>query len=167
MGTFAFLLLAALLIGSALTVILHPNPVKSAMALVATLFLLAIVFVLLGAHMIAVLQIIVYTGAIMVLFLFVIMLLNLGDEEAATEWRRRVVLRGLAGTVGGIVALQLVRLIAGAPLGRMVDAPEGYGGAVLVARSLFTDYVLPFELTGLLLLVAVIGPVVLAQRGGR
>ena len=164
MGTFAFLLLASLLIGSALVVILHPNPVKSAMALVATLFLLAIVFVLLGAHMIAVLQIIVYTGAIMVLFLFVIMLLNLGDEEAAIAWRR-LVLRGLAGTVGGVVALQLVRLVAGAPLGRMAEAPEGYGGAIMVARSLFTDYVLPFELTGLLLLVAVIGPVVLAQRG--
>ncbi len=166
MGTFAFLVLAALLIGSALAVVLHPNPVKSAMALVATLFLLAIVFVLLGAHMIAVLQIIVYTGAIMVLFLFVIMLLNLGDEEVPTEWPR-VVLRGLAGMAGALMALQLVRLVAGAPLGRMVDAPEGYGGALMVARSLFTDYVLPFELTGLLLLVAVIGPVVLAQRRGR
>lgn len=166
MGTFAFLLLAALLIGSALTVVLHPNPVKSAMALVATLFLLAIVFVLLEAHMIAALQIIVYAGAIMVLFLFVIMLLNLGAEEAPTAWSRRV-LQALAWTAGGVVALQLIGLVAGAPLGRMADAPAGYGGAIMVARSLFTDYVLPFELTGLLLLVAVIGPVVLAQRGRR
>jgi NADH-quinone oxidoreductase subunit J len=165
MATLAFLVLAALLVGSALAVVLHPNPVKSAMALVVTLFLLAVVFVLLEAHMIAALQIIVYAGAIMVLFLFVIMLLNLGDEEQRARPRRRVVVHGVAWAAGALLAVVLVRLVAGAPLGRPAPAPEGYGSAALVARSLFTDYVLPFELAGLLLLVAVIGPVVLAKRG--
>ena len=85
MGPLTFAALAAGLVASALTVVLHPNPVKSAMALVATLFLLAVVFVFLGAHMIAALQVIVYAGAIMVLFLFVIMLLNLGGDASLRE----------------------------------------------------------------------------------
>jgi NADH-quinone oxidoreductase subunit J len=166
MGTLAFLALAALVIGSALAVVLHPNPVKSAMALVLTLFLLAVLFVLLEAHMIAALQIIVYAGAIMVLFLFVIMLLNLGDEALLAQRRRHLVQRAVAWTLGGLLTVLLVGLVTGGSGGRVAEAPEGYGGAITVARSLFTDYVLPFELAGLLL-VAVIGPVVLAQRGGR
>src|SRR5437867_1850821 len=99
MGALAFVVLALLLIGSALTVVLHRNPVKSAMALVVTLFLLAVVFVLLGAHMIAALQVIVYAGAIMVLFLFVIMLLNLqtDDPERGVHRTGLRVLAWLAG----------------------------------------------------------------------
>src|SRR5260221_6276887 len=102
MGPLTFAILAIALIASALTVVVHPNPVKCAMALVATLFLLAVVFVFLGAHMLAALQIIVYAGAIMVLFLFVIMLLNLTDDAAATRHQGRVLFR-LGAWIGGAI----------------------------------------------------------------
>ena len=164
MGPLTFAALAAGLVASALTVVLHPNPVKSAMALVATLFLLAVVFVFLGAHMIAALQVIVYAGAIMVLFLFVIMLLNLQDEAGETRGGSRVALRVGAWLGGSVLAAELVVLFLRLPLAPPSAAPEGYGGAAAVARSLFTDYLFPFELTSILLLVAVVGAVVLAQR---
>jgi NADH-quinone oxidoreductase subunit J len=164
MGPITFAALAVGLLVAALTVVLHPSPVKSAMALVVTLFLLAIVFVFLEAHMIAALQVIVYAGAIMVLFLFVIMLLNLQDNTAETRRSRRVALRAGAWLGGGALAAELVALFMRAPSASPGTAPEGYGGATAVARSLFTDYLLPFELTSILLLVAVVGAVVLAQR---
>lgn len=164
MGPLTFAALAAGLVASALTVVLHPNPVKSALALVVTLFLLAVVFVFLEAHMIAALQVIVYAGAIMVLFLFVIMLLNLQDDAAETRGSDRIALRAGAWLGGGVLAGELVALFLRLPLAAPSAAPEGYGGAAVVARSLFTDYLLPFELTSILLLIAVVGAVVLAQR---
>jgi NADH-quinone oxidoreductase subunit J len=153
-------------VASALTVVLHPNPVKSALALIVTLFMLAVIFVLLEAHMIAALQIIVYAGAIMVLFLFVIMLLNLQNEDP-DRGRRRLVLRGLAWAGGLVLAIELALLVHGAPVGTPGETPAGYGGAEAVAKSLFTDFLLPFELTSILLLVAVVGAVVLAQKQRR
>ena len=167
MGTVAFAVLAFLVLASALTVVLHPNPVKSALALVLTLFLLAVTFVLLEAHMIAALQVLVYAGAIMVLFLFVIMLLNLQTEDPEAGGPARTGLR-VAAWVGGVaLAAQLVRLALGR--GAVAPAPTspGFGGAEAVARSLYTDFLFPFELTSLLLLVAVIGAVILAQRRVR
>jgi NADH-quinone oxidoreductase subunit J len=166
MGAILFLVLAVLTVVAALTVILHPNPVKSALSLVVTLFLLAVVFVLLEAHMIAALQIIVYAGAIMVLFLFVIMLLNLQIDDP-DRGRRRLALRALAWAGGLLLAIELAFLVRGAPVGTPGEAPAGYGGAEAVAKSLFADFLLPFELTSILLLVAVVGAVVLAQRQRR
>jgi NADH-quinone oxidoreductase subunit J len=166
MGSALFLVLAVSTVIAALTVVLHPNPVKCALALVVTLFLLAVVFVLLEAHMIAALQIIVYAGAIMVLFLFVIMLLNLQSDDPE-RGRPRFALRALAWAGGGILAVELALLTRGAPVGTPGAAPAGYGGAQAVAKSLFTDFLLPFELTSILLLVAVVGAVVLAQKQRR
>ena len=166
MGAALFLLIAVLTVVAALTVVLHPNPVKSALALIVTLFLLAVIFVLLEAHMIAALQIIVYAGAIMVLFLFVIMLLNLQSDDPE-RGRRRFVLRGLAWAGGALLAIELALLTRGANVGTAGAAPAGYGGALAVAQSLFTDFLLPFELTSILLLVAVVGAVVLAQKQRR
>ncbi len=167
MGAILFLLLAVGTIVAALGVVLHPNPVKSALFLVVTLFLLAVVFVLLEAHMLAALQIIVYAGAIMVLFLFVIMLLNLQNEDP-DRGHRRVTLRVLAWIGGGMLAVELALLVRGAPVGAPSGAaPAGYGGATAVAKSLFTDFLFPFELTSILLLVAVVGAVVLAQKQRR
>ena len=162
MGPFTFFLLATALVVSALAVILHPNPVKSAMALVVTLFLLAVVFVFLEAHMIAALQVIVYAGAIMVLFLFVIMLLNLQQDGAVTFAPGGIVAG--AAVAGVVMAIELARLMLRVPFPAVTSAPQGYGGAQGVARSLFTDFILPFEITSILLLVAVVGAVVLAQR---
>ena len=171
MGPLTFAVLAILLVGSALTVVLHPNPVKSAMALVATLFLLAVVFVFLEAHMIAALQVIVYAGAIMVLFLFVIMLLNLGragpsDRKGWLAWAVAVVLGAgllvplarLARAGGGPpAAIQL-------PEGAMAQLQQQQGMVGAVARPLFETYLVPFEITSLLLLAAIVGAVVLAKR---
>jgi NADH-quinone oxidoreductase subunit J len=116
--------------------------------------------------MIAALQVIVYAGAIMVLFLFVIMLLNLQDEALDLEARRAggAGLRLAAWLGGAVLAAELAWLFLHVTLPPVAEAPPGYGGAVAVARSLFTDSALPFELTSILLLVAVIGAVMLGQR---
>jgi len=156
-----FLLLAVLTVASALVIVIHRNPVYSALGLVSTLFLLALLFIGLEAHMVAVLQIIVYAGAIVVLFLFVIMLLNLQVEE------REMVSRPLIGAavVGGLGLGVLVLVgIALTPLAPPVPVQPGYGGTLTLAERLFTTYLLPFELTSLLLLVAIVGAVVVGKR---
>ena len=156
-----FLLLAVLTVASALVIVIHRNPVYSALGLVSTLFLLALLFIGLEAHMVAVLQIIVYAGAIVVLFLFVIMLLNLQVEE------REMVSRPLIGAavVGGLGLGGLVLFgIARTPLAAPVPVQPGFGGTQLLAERLFTAYLLPFELTSLLLLVAIVGAVVVGKR---
>ena len=164
MGPATFIVLAIALIASAVTVVVHPSPVKSAMALVVTLFLLAVVFLFLDAQMIAALQVIVYAGAIMVLFLFVIMLLNLSNDGEEAPDRGRTLFRLGAWICGGILAGELATLVLRVPFPAVAAAPEGYGGAESVATSLFTEFLFPFELTSILLLVAVVGAVVLAQR---
>ena len=156
-----FLLLAVLTVASELVIVIHRNPVYSALGLVSTLFLLALLFIGLEAHMVAVLQIIVYAGAIVVLFLFVIMLLNLQVEE------REMVSRPLIGAavVGGLGLGVLVLVgIALTPLAAPVPVHGGYGGTEPLAERLFTAYLLPFELTSLLLLVAIVGAVVVGKR---
>jgi NADH-quinone oxidoreductase subunit J len=156
-----FLVLAALTVASALTVIIHRNPIYSALGLVSTLFLLAVLFLGLDAQMVAVLQIIVYAGAIVVLFLFVIMLLNLQVEErssAAPPLIGAATLGGLA--IGGLVILAIVRTQFSAP----VPVHAGFGGTEALAERLFTVYLLPFELTSLLLLVAIVGAVVVGRK---
>ena len=155
-----FYMLGGLLVIASLMVVFLSSVVHSAMALVAALFLIAILFLTLHALMVGVLQVLVYAGAIMVLFLFVIMLLN----PAAVEPRRRF------GWGFGIVASLL---LAGALVAVMtngeapldpVAATELFGSPETLAKSLFTDFVLPFEIASVLLLVAIIGAVVLAKR---
>ena len=156
-----FLVLGALTVASALTVIIHRNPIYSALGLVSTLFLLAVLFLGLDAQMVAVLQIIVYAGAIVVLFLFVIMLLNLQVEERSSSAPPLIgaaVLGGLA--MGGLVILAIVRT----PLGPPVPVHAGFGGTEALSERLFTVYMLPFELTSLLLLVAIVGAVVVGRK---
>ncbi len=168
MGPLTFAVLALGLVVSAVTVVAHPNPVKCAMALVVTLFLLAVVFIFLDAHMLAALQVIVYAGAIMVLFLFVIMLLNLSDDVAGAATARgqeRSALVRLAAWVGGaILAGELSLLFLRVPFGPPPAVAAGYGTAESVATALFVDYLMPFELASVLLLIAIVGAVVLAQR---
>ena len=160
---------AVIAILSALLCVTRRSPVASALWLIMTLFATAVMFLLLDAHFIAALQVMVYSGAIMVLFLFVIMLLNLGDQSATDMkgWFGRMV--GLA--LGVFVAVELwvitkvvpvdqIRLPAG-ELDRMT-VDEGAIG--LVAQVLYTTYLLPFLLTAILLLAAIAGAVVLAKR---
>jgi NADH-quinone oxidoreductase subunit J len=156
-----FLLLAALTVASALTVIVHRSPIYSALGLVSTLFMLAVLFIGLDAQMVAVLQIIVYAGAIVVLFLFVIMLLNLQVEERSFAPPPLVGIAAAGGlAMGGLVILGIVRTQLGAP----VPVHAGFGGTEALAERLFTVYLLPFELTSLLLLVAIVGAVVVGRK---
>lgn len=158
-GAFALLTLL-----SAGTVIFARSPINSAMGLVSTFFFLAGLYVLLWAHTVAVLQVLVYAGAIMVLFLFVIMLLNLG--ESSTRGRptlARIV--GGAATLGLLVALgiALSKLPAGPPPSLGVEGQATFGTMATLGQVIFTQWLLPFEAVSLLLLVAMVGAVVVAK----
>ncbi|MCO5052593.1 MAG: NADH-quinone oxidoreductase subunit J [Verrucomicrobiae bacterium] len=158
-----YLFAAATLIFGAL-VIANPfsrNPVTSAMFLVLTIVSLAGLFVLLRAFFLAAVQVIVYAGAVMVLFLFVIMLLDLKEEE-----RRRVKLAGLVAgvvSVGAIVALFVRSLLASSP-GQDLPAPTAVGDTAALGKLLFTNYLLPFEIVSILLLVAMVGVILLSKK---
>lgn len=155
-----FFVLAGLLVLSALLVVFLRNVVHCAMALVGALFLIAILFFTLDAPMVGALQILVYAGAIMVLFLFVIMLLTPAELEAR---------RGLWWSFAGMMALLLVAALAAVtrndnPAPDPVAATEMFGSPESLAQSLFTEFVLPFEIASALLLVAMVGAVILGKK---
>jgi NADH-quinone oxidoreductase subunit J len=167
-----FYIFSAMTIGCAFAMVTRKNPVASLLFMVATLAFLAGIYVLFEAHFLAAIQIIVYAGAIMVLFLFVIMLLNLGhDYQKDMKGGVFTVLAFMvAGATAGILARQFggieaspIYLNAQGP--ELIDAALAENGAVgAIAHPLFTDYVLAFELTGILLLVAIVGALALAKR---
>jgi NADH-quinone oxidoreductase subunit J len=169
--TFFFLLFAVMAAVGAVMMIGSRNPVASLMYLVLAFFALSGIFVLLDAHFLAAVQVIVYTGAILVLFLFVIMLLNLGHREEvdvrglAARLVALVAGAGLFAFVGALVTRGGRATIAGDAGRQMVEALLASRGAVgAVAEPLFTSYLVPFEVTSLLLLVAIVGAIVLARR---
>jgi NADH-quinone oxidoreductase subunit J len=165
MSPVLFVLLATLLVIAALGVILLRNPVRSALSLVVALFLLAVMFLLLDAQLVAALQIIVYAGAIVVLFLFVIMLLNLQEAPRSMAGIGACMAAVLVGSLFLLAALKLlVQPLRTAGTGMAGAVPEGFGTTAVLAQRLFTHYLLPFEITSVLLLVAIIGAVVLAKR---
>ncbi len=160
---------AIIAIGGALLCVTRRSPVASALWLIVTLFATAVMYVLLDAHFIAALQVMVYSGAIMVLFLFVIMLLNLGDQLATDMkgWFGRVIGLALGVFVGlelwvvtSVVPVESIRL----PAGELDRITADQGAVSVVAEKLYTTYLIPFELTSLLLLAAIAGAVVLAKR---
>ena len=155
-----FYVISALLVLSSLMVVFLRNVIHCALALVVALFLIAVLFVMLHAPMVGVLQVLVYAGAIMVLFLFVIMFLN----PTAPEPRRK--LWWGFGSVGALLlAGSLAALLSnGESPADPVAATEIFGSPEMLGKSLFTDFVLPFEIASVLLLVAIIGAVVLAKR---
>ena len=164
-----FYVFAAVAIGGALGVVMARSPVGSLLFMVATLASLAATFVLLEAHFLAAIQVIVYAGAIMVLFLFVIMLLNLGhDYEKDLKWGVFALFSfGAVGAMAGLLAGEfstsgLTDAGAGGEAFRAALAQHGAVGAI--AQPLYTTYVVPFEITGILLLVAIVGALVLAKR---
>ncbi len=162
MDAITFTVLSVLMVTSAIRVVLNRSPVYSALSLVVLMSLLAVYFLYLDAHMVGVLQIIVYAGAVMVLFLFVIMLLNLQDNvrEYRQEklWTIGILCAALFGEMWLLFGGEGGERAAQQPL------PEGFGTVISLSEKLFTDYLLPFEITSLLLLVAVVGAVVLAKR---
>lgn len=169
MRTLVFYLFATVAIVSAILCITRRSPVASALWLVNTLFNLAGIYVLLDAHFIAAVQVLVYAGAIMVLFLFVIMLLNLGRLDAGdmTGARGKVVavVMGLV-LIGELMALRAVRLPPNLqlPEGAVEHMVRQQGAVTAVAMPLFQSYLVPFELTSVMLLAAVVGAVILAKR---
>ena len=162
---FLFAMFGGLAIGCALGVVFHRNPVHCALLLVGVLLSVSGLFVMLHAPFIAALQVIVYAGAIMVLFLFVVMLLNVKGESA-------ILTPGAAKGFGILFALlgfvELLWTVL-APAGESSGLPEAvlppdFGSPAAIGRILYTVWLFPFEITSILLLVAVIGAVVLAKR---
>ena len=155
--------IACLTIISALFVVLNRNPVYSAVMLVFCFFSLAALYVLLEAYFVAVLEIIVYAGAIMVLFLFVIMLINVGKEIAATS----IIVKAkvLPFVLVVLFSLNIILLILWRNEGlHQSNTISSVGSITAIGQALFTKYLLPFEIASLLLLVALIGTVYLAKR---
>src|SRR3990172_1581300 len=165
----AFWLFAVLAVLGGLMCITRRSPVASALWLVETLFSLAAIFVLLDAQFIAALQVMVYAGAIMVLFLFVIMLLNLGRGRPSDMrgWPGRLVALAL-----GLLLVTELWVLVRSPLAGQIQLPAGtlsrvtqeQGVVAVISDSLFRTYLVPFEVTSVLLLAAIVGAVVLAKR---
>jgi NADH-quinone oxidoreductase subunit J len=161
MGYVAFFAIAVVAIGSALGLVLKKNPIHGALFLVVNLAAVAALYLMLGAEFLAAAQVIVYAGAIMVLFVFAIMVLIPGKEETTEDPRRRY--RLLAVPVGAMLLVELVVIVARrTPAGG--DVTTVRGTADTIGRVLFTQYLLPFELTSVLLLAAMVGVLLLARR---
>ncbi len=157
-----FWVFAIPLLASAAGVVAARNPVYAAMSLVSAFFWLAGIYVLLTAHLLAFVQVIVYAGAIMVLFLFVVMLLSLSDAELGLEKLTALKFVGIVGAAG-LLTLLVSAVVQGAPAG-MRQVGADYGTVKAVGKLLFTQYLLPFEATSVLLLVAIVGAVVVAKE---
>ena len=157
--------IAGLCVALACGVIFNTSPVGSAMCLIGMMLGLAGIFVLLQAHFMAILQIIIYAGAIMVLFMFVIMLLNL-KQAASSDWVARDKNRFisiLTGVLAVGILYKIIDITFLADLNSPAELPDTFGTVATIGESLFTDFVLPFEVASLLLLAAMIGAVVLAK----
>jgi NADH-quinone oxidoreductase subunit J len=165
--TLTFLLGAVIILGGALGVVLARNPVHAALMLVQTLFGVAILFVAQGAHFLAAVQVIVYAGAIVVLFLFVIMLLGVDKEElvAAEPLRSQVPIAIIVMVIAAAELWLLGRGQWATGTHSVVGALEGPGGNVeQLAETIFTRYLFAFEATSVLLVIAVVAAVALARR---
>jgi len=156
-----FLFFGAICVGGAVNLLVQRHPINSALSLIAVMASLAVEYLLLGAEFVAAVQVIIYAGAIMVLFVFVIMLLNAGEEER-TAGSRVAMIIGIPGMLAGSA------LVAWVFLERSGTNPVGIGALPgdpkSVSRLLFHDFLLPFEVTSVLVLIAIMGAVVLAAR---
>jgi len=168
--TLLFLLMATTAIAGAVVVVIARNPVYSALGLLGTLFSVAILYVLQLAHLVAAVQVIVYAGAVLTLFLFVIMLIGVDKSEQRDETlpHQRVIVGGIAGAIvllaGGITLFGDFDWV---PAGSVIN-PEATNGTVqAVAEPLFTDWILAFEATALLLTIAAAGAIALAHYRRR
>ena len=157
-----FFIFGALCIGGALNLLLQRHPINSALSLIVVMTSLAVLYLLLGAEFLAAAQVIVYSGAIMVLFTFVIMLLNAGEEER-TRGSRAAYLVGFPGVAALVGLLTYIFLSVRGPLGNTRLGDELVTTADL-SKVLFRDLLLPFEVTSVLILIAILGAVALARK---
>ena len=161
MGAVAFVILAVIAVGSALGLVLRRNPVHAALFLAVNLGTIAVFYLALGAEFLAIAQLAVYAGAIIVLFLFAIFVLIPAREETTPDPRRPY--RLMALPVGAVLLAVLVTVVAigmRGPVGTRT-APDGVQA---IARLLFTDYLFPFEVTSVLLLAAMVGALLMSRR---
>lgn len=163
MDIFLFLIFALLAVACGVSVVAQRHPISSALSLIGVMGAIAVLYLLLGAEFIAMAQIIVYAGAVMVLFIFVIMLLNAGVEErAGRSWISQLLGIPVLLAFVGIVCFAIVGRYAGAGAVKFGDFDGGT--AEKIGYALFTDYLLPFEVTSVLILVAILGAIVLARK---
>jgi NADH-quinone oxidoreductase subunit J len=164
--TAAFLVFAGLAIGCALSVVIQKNPLYSAISLIGVFIALASIYVMLASPFIAAVQILVYAGAIMVLVVFVIMLLNVEEDLFATKRLKSL------GTIGAVMGLALAvqalfifyAVHRALPNNAAATDNPTMGSPFEIGKSLFTVYLLPFEVTGVLLLMAIVGAMMLSRR---
>jgi NADH-quinone oxidoreductase subunit J len=158
-----FYILGGLTIGTALMVVLSKHPVRSVLYLVLTFFLISANYVMMNAQFIAIVNIIVYAGAIMVLFLFVLMLLNLNKENEPKHSPLMTIGAAIAG--GGLFLVVVAAMRDAILAAPMIDTNSQQVGLVEnLGKVLFTKYVLPFEVSSVLFLAAMVGAVLLAKR---
>ena len=162
-----FIIFGLICVGGAVNLVVQRHPINSALSLVVVMGALSLIYLLLGAEFVAAVQIIVYAGAVMVLFVFVIMLLNAGAEERTTGSHVALWVGGpgVAVLAGMIVYLMFRnnRNFHRVSIGNFVQQPDNTHG---IANLLFTRFLLPFEITSILILIAIMGAVVLARREG-
>jgi NADH-quinone oxidoreductase subunit J len=158
-----FLVLAVAAIASAILMITRRNPVTSALYLVFNFFIIAVLYLFLRAQFIAIIQITVYAGAIMVLFLFVIMLLNLGDDKLL-KWKLTSG-KSVAAILGVAMLLEILYFITGlnSTVG-ISPKSESMGTVESIGKVLFNNYLFPFEMTSILLLAAIVGAILLSKK---
>jgi NADH-quinone oxidoreductase subunit J len=157
-----FFVLACIAVLGGLSLIVQRHPIHSALSLIVVMVALAGLYLLMGAEFVAAVQIIVYGGAIMVLFIFVIMLLN-AEAEERTDFSKLAKIAGLPLTIALLGALAAAMVRAG-PAVQNATRPGALADTRTISTMLFTSFVYPFELTSFLILVAILGAIVLAQR---
>ena len=158
-----FFLFAGLAIACAISLVYHKNPLYSAVSLVGVLICLACIYITLAAPFIAAVQILIYAGAIMVLVIFVIMLLNLDEDKPLNRLRY---LYAIGGGLGLILLAQtffIFYAVSKTP-NKNINAEETVGETLSIGTAMFTEYLLPVEIVGILLLMAIVGAVILARR---
>lgn len=160
-----FYIFAILTVIGAVVVISHKNPVASAISLVLTFFCTAVLFVLLRGHFVAAIQVLVYAGAIIVLFLFTVMYLNIKEDALkfdSLQIEKKITFLMIIVAVVGYFTYQIASHVAKSELVQTIS----FGTVESVGKILFTEFLLPFELTSILIVAAIVGVVAIARRGG-
>jgi len=165
-----FFIFAGICVAGAINLLAQRHPINSALSLIVVMGSLAVIYLLLGAEFVAAVQVIVYAGAVMVLFVFVIMLLNAGVEERVPRASRVATMLGVPALIIGLsIGIWTVSRITGLDkigIGgpTVMNGSESFGNPQAVGHLLFRQFLLPFEVTSILILIAIMGAVVLARR---
>jgi NADH-quinone oxidoreductase subunit J len=158
-----FIIFGIICVAGAINLLVQRHPINSALSLVVVMASLAMIYLLLGAEFLAAIQVIVYAGAIMVLFVFVIMLLNAGVEEY-TRGSKVALMLGVPGVIVFGCLVVWILISHNQALGAVQISPTDFGETHHIARLLFQNFLLPFEITSVLILIAIMGAVVLGRR---